>query len=102
MDSGAPLDVAVAGAKIGVHQFMAALNDWGLGFSTRAQIVAAFSIVPADEAALDYIAGKWTGKTDVVKYQIRSTLHDVLLVGEANLKYQRQVDFTTRFNAQFP
>lgn len=101
MNDGSPLTPAT-GAKIPVHQFMAALNDWGLGFSTRAQVVSAFSIVPGDEASLDYIAGKWTGKTTVVQYQIRSTLHDLLLIGEAGLKYTQQAAFVTRFDAQFP
>jgi hypothetical protein len=101
LDDGEPLPDSME--KIPVHQLMAALNEWGRGFLTRAQVINGFNIEPSEEASLDFIAGKWTSYPgDKERYELRQTCHDCFLLGESSTIYDQSADFVARLNAQFP
>ncbi len=85
--------------KIGVHTFVAGLAEVGRGQATRAQMIVAFAIVPAEEAELDFIIGKATPLLPVQRYQFRQTLHDCLLLAETRIAYTTSAAFEARLNA---
>ena len=85
--------------KIGVHQFMAGLAELGRGQATRAQVIAAFAITPAEEPELDFIIGKATPLTAAQRFQFRQVLHDILLLAETRIAYTTSATFVARLNA---
>ncbi|HUW55538.1 MAG TPA: hypothetical protein VMZ92_02810 [Planctomycetota bacterium] len=86
--------------KIPIHQFQASIAEGARGFATRQQVIDAYNIAPADEAALDFIYNKATGwTTDKSRYEFRQVLHDVLLLAEARIAYLDQTTFVARLNA---
>lgn len=52
------IDVTEESPKIHAHGFASAMGEFERGLATRAQLLAAFGIAPAEEADFDTLAGK--------------------------------------------
>lgn len=87
----------LTGLKIAVHQFVAGLAEGARGAVTRAQIITAFGIQPAEEADLDALIAKAVALPSGRRHEFRTAMHDWLLLAEGRIAYTTQAQFNARF-----
>lgn len=82
--------------NIAVHYFRAALGDYATGNTTRAEIVAYWSLDAEARVDLDVLLARIDAATNLGKATFLLELHDVLNITEAGAKYQTKAEFKTR------
>jgi len=83
-------------SSIGVHYFRAALGDYASGYTTKAQIVAAFELDSEAEADLDILLNKLDSSDTLQKTVFLLELHDVMMIAESGKKYTTKAAFKAR------
>ena len=92
--------------KIPIHQFQGAMTEWVLteqdptfDFVSRADVIAAFSIQPAEEAYLDQLFNWFDFASNVLQFAV--VFDNVFLLGERGLLgYDVQANVDARLLAQ--
>lgn len=83
--------------SIAVHYLFAALVDYAAGETTRAQIVAYWSLDADAEVDLDVLCDAIDSLgTSTAKMAFGTELHAVLMFAEAGAKYDTRAAFKTR------
>jgi hypothetical protein len=85
---------------IAIHEFEAALVDYMAGQTTRAQIIAAYSLDAEATVQLDSLLNKIAAlgtKTDKVGFI--TEFKAIMILAEAGRKYTSRTLFSTRLNA---
>ncbi len=82
--------------NIAVHYFRAALGDYTMGHTTRAEIVNYWSLDTEAQVDLDVLLAKIDSSANLGKAVFLLELHDVLMITEAGAKYQTKASFRTR------
>ena len=83
--------------RIAVHTWAGACFDYAEAQMTRAEIITAFSIVPADEAGLDLVLAKIDGLgTQNAKRLFVLEMEYVCILGGDDVKYTTQAAARTR------
>ncbi|MFQ5774184.1 MAG: hypothetical protein ACE5GS_06690 [Kiloniellaceae bacterium] len=91
------LSSAEADRKIPVHAFTAALQEWQDGAIARADVVAGFGLVAADDADLDWMKARFAASAD--KAHFVSVLEQALILAESRLfGYNVKATFAARIN----
>ena len=80
--------------KIPCHILYSALVDLATGDSTKAQLIAAFSLDASAEAQLDLLVTAYLASSN--KNQWLQELHAVMMLSEWGLKYTTPTSFATR------
>ena len=83
-------------SNIAVHYFRAALGDYTMGHTTRAEIVNYWSLDTDAQADLDVMLAEIDAGTNIQKVIFLLNLHDVLMITEAGAKYQTKAEFVAR------
>ena len=90
-------DDSGAGTKIPSHQFTGALDDYVAGYTTRNQIVGAWSLDADAQADLDKLLAHVDGIVGVqAKVRWLSEFHSTCMLAEGDLKYTTKQSFATR------
>lgn len=90
--------VGVDEPKLKVHQFWASMAEWGGGYVTRADVIAAHGIIPADEGQLDFVQTRWVASID--KKAFEHELHRILVLAESAMHgYEVQAALQARIIA---
>lgn len=85
---------------ISVHQFEAALVDVMAGQSTRAQLIAAYSLDAEATTQLDSLLNKIAAlTTKEAKVGFINEFNAILILSEEQLKYTTKAQFSTRLTA---
>lgn len=98
--------ILVTEEKIPVHQFQGAMTEWtyteqepAWSFVTRADVIASFSIQPAEEAYLDALFAKFDNASSLL--DMSKVFDNVCLLAEQErLGYEVQAKFDQRLTDQ--
>ena len=83
--------------KLSVHAFAAVIFDYVAGEVTRAEIISAFGITAAEEAALDTVLAKVDGLANATAKKVWCLeLENVLILGEGGYRYTTQASAANR------
>jgi hypothetical protein len=83
--------------NIAVHYFFAALVDYAMGYTTRAQIVNYWSLDTDAEADLDVLCDAIDALSgSIAKLSYATELHSVMMFAAAGAKYTTKATFAAR------
>ncbi len=83
------------GEKIGLHAFLAALNEFKRGKVTQTELISAFALTPAQTNQATTLVGLLNSSTE--KTEFMRVFKDLMYLGEANI-HLRYRDITFIIN----